>query len=79
MQTVVGENGWSKCTLRDGDRIFGDYNEGGVRGKTPYILDRFDLEYMKEFDFCAYGKLLLYRITAESYERGWYKNFLRFF
>ena len=42
---LVGENGWSKCTLRDGDRIFGDYNEGGVRGKTPYILDRFDLEY----------------------------------
>lgn len=44
-----------KCTLRDGDRIFGDYNEGGVRGKTPYILDRFDLEYMKEFDFVHTG------------------------
>ena len=52
---LVGENGWSKCTLRDGDRIFGDYNEGGVRGKTPYILDRFDLEYMKEFDFVHTG------------------------
>ena len=52
---MVGENGWSKCTLRDGDRIFGDYNEGGVRGKTPYILDRFDLEYMKEFDFVHTG------------------------
>lgn len=46
---LEGENGWSKCTLKDGDRIFGDYNQGGVRGKTPYVLDRFDLAYMKEF------------------------------
>ncbi len=52
---LVGENGWSKCTLKDGDRIFGDYNQGGVRGKTPYILDRFDLEYMKQFDFVHTG------------------------
>lgn len=52
---LVGENGWSKCTLNEGDRIFGDYNEGGVRGKTPYILDRFDLEYMKQFDFVHTG------------------------
>ena len=52
---LVGENGWSKCTLNEGDRVFGDYNEGGVRGKTPYILDRFDLEYMKQFDFVHTG------------------------
>ena len=52
---LEGENGWSKCTLKDGDRIFGDYNQGGVRGKTPYILDRFDLAYMKEFDFVHTG------------------------
>lgn len=52
---LEGENGWSKCTLQDGDRIFGDYNQGGVRGKTPYILDRFDLAYMKEFDFVHTG------------------------
>lgn len=52
---LVGESGWSKCTLKDGDRIFGDYNQGGVRGKTPYILDRFDLEYMKQFDFVHTG------------------------
>jgi sugar/nucleoside kinase (ribokinase family) len=52
---LEGENGWSKCTLIDGDRIFGDYNQGGVRGKTPYVLDRFDLEYMKQFDFVHTG------------------------
>ena len=52
---LEGESGWSKCTLKDGDRVFGDYNQGGIRGKTPYILDRFDLEYMKEFDFVHSG------------------------
>lgn len=52
---LEGENGWSKCTLIDGDRIFGDYNQGGVRGKTPYVLDRFDIEYMKQFDFVHTG------------------------
>lgn len=54
-EQLIGENGWSKCTLNNGDRIFGDYNQGGVRGKTPYILDRFDIEYMKEFDFVHSG------------------------
>lgn len=52
---LEGANGWSKCTLIDGDRTFGDYNRGGVRGKTPYVLDRFDLEYMKQFDFVHTG------------------------
>ena len=52
---LEGENGWSKCTLIDGDRTFGDYNQGGVRGKTPYVLDRFDIEYMKQFDFVHTG------------------------
>lgn len=52
---LEGENGWSKCTLIEGDRIFGDYNHGGIRGKTPYILDRFDLAYMKQFDFVHTG------------------------
>ena len=45
-----GENGYSRITLKDGDREFLDFNDGGIRGKTPYILDRFDLEYMKGFD-----------------------------
>ncbi|MCD8020796.1 MAG: PfkB family carbohydrate kinase [Clostridiales bacterium] len=54
-EQLMGESGWSKCTLVDGDRIFGDYNGGGVRGNTPYILDRFDLAYMKQFDFVHTG------------------------
>ena len=50
-----GENGYSRITLKDGDREFLDFNEGGIRGKTPYILDRFDLEYMKGFDVVHSG------------------------
>ena len=50
-----GENGYSRITLKDGDREFLDFNEGGVRGKTPYVLDRFDLEYMKGFDVVHSG------------------------
>ena len=50
-----GENGYSRITLKDGDREFLDFNDGGIRGKTPYILDRFDLEYMKGFDVVHSG------------------------
>lgn len=50
-----GENGWARVTLVDGDRIFLDYNEGGVRGKTPFVLDRFDLEYIRQFDLVHSG------------------------
>ena len=50
-----GENGWSENTLKDGDRVFLDYNHGGVRGKTPFVLDRFDLEYIKTFDLVHSG------------------------
>ena len=50
-----GENGYSRITLKDGDREFLDFNEGGIRGKTPYVLDRFDLEYMKQFDVVHSG------------------------
>lgn len=54
-QQLEGENGWSKCTLLDGDRTFGDYNHGGVRGQTPYVLESSDLAYMQEFDFVHTG------------------------
>lgn len=50
-----GENGWSKVNLVDGDRVFVGWNDGGIRGKTPYILDRFDLEYVKQFDIVHSG------------------------
>lgn len=50
-----GENGWARVTLVNGDRTFLGCNEGGVRGENPYILDRFDLEYVKQFDLVHTG------------------------
>ena len=29
---IPGENGWSRNTVVDGDRVFLDYNNGGIRG-----------------------------------------------
>lgn len=52
---LEGENGWARVTLVNGERTFLDYNEGGIRGETPYILDRFDLEYIKQFDLVHSG------------------------
>lgn len=52
---LEGENGWARVTLVDGDRTFLGCNEGGIRGETPYVLDRFDLEYMKQFDLVHSG------------------------
>ena len=45
----------ARATLVDGDRVFLGSNEGGIRGKTPYVLDRFDLEYIRQFDFVHSG------------------------
>ena len=52
---LEGENGCARVTLVDGDRVFLGSNEGGIRGKTPYVLDRFDLEYIRQFDFVHSG------------------------
>lgn len=52
---LEGENGWARITLVDGDRIFLDFNEGGIRGKTSFVLERFELEYIKQFDFVHSG------------------------
>ncbi|WP_342759094.1 PfkB family carbohydrate kinase [Kineothrix sedimenti] len=60
---LEGENGWSKIDLENGERVFVDWNDGGIRGKTPFILDRFDLEYIKQFDFVHSGN---YCFTEEE-------------
>ncbi len=52
---IPGENGYSRCTLKDGDRVFLDYNEGGVRSRHIYELDEFDLEYLSQFDLIHCG------------------------
>lgn len=52
---IPGENGYSRCMLQDGDRVFLDYNEGGVRSRQIYELDAFDLEYLAQFDLVHSG------------------------
>ena len=52
---ISGENGYSRCKLENGDRVFLDYNEGGVRRRHIYELDEFDIEYLKQFDLVHCG------------------------
>lgn len=54
-QQLDGENGCARATLIDGDRVFLGSNEGGIRGETPFILDQFDLEYIRQFDLVHSG------------------------
>lgn len=52
---VVGENGCARATVIDNDRVFLGSNEGGIRGKMLFALDRFDMEYVKSFDLVHSG------------------------
>lgn len=52
---IPGENGWSRNTVVDGDRVFLDYNNGGIRGDVRYPLGRFELAYAKQFDLVHTG------------------------
>ena len=52
---LLGPNGAARVTVVDGDRIFLGSNEGGIRGETSYVLDRFDLEYIRQFDVVHTG------------------------
>lgn len=54
---VIGENGAARVTVEEGtgDRIFLGSNEGGIRGDMLYALDRFTLEYVKQFDLVHSG------------------------
>lgn len=54
-EQLIGENGAARVTVIDGDRVFLGSNEGGIRGDARYVLDRFDLEYMKQFDVVHSG------------------------
>ena len=51
----MGENGASSVTVEDGERVFLGSNQGGVRGRSRYVLDRFALEYVRGFDVLHTG------------------------
>lgn len=63
---LEGPNGCSHNTIIDGDRVFLHSNEGGVRGQVPYVLDRFDLEYIRQFDVVHSGN---YSFTEEELKK----------
>lgn len=52
---LSGENGCAKVKIENGERIFLSSNEGGIRKENPYILDRFDLDYISQFDLVHSG------------------------
>ena len=52
---LLGANGAARVTVVEGDRVFLGSNEGGIRGETSFVLDRFDLAYIKEFDVVHTG------------------------
>ena len=52
---AIGENGASTNTVINGDRVFLESNEGGIRGDMRYALNRFDLEYIRQFDLVHTG------------------------
>ena len=52
---LLGPNGAARVSVVDGDRVFLGSNEGGIRGETSFVLDRFDLAYIREFDVVHTG------------------------
>lgn len=54
-EQLIGVNGKARVTVVDGDRIFLGSNEGGIRGDSRYVLDRFDLDYVRSFDVVHTG------------------------
>ena len=58
---ISGENGYSRCKLENGDRVFLDYNEGGVRSRHIYELDEFE-----DSGFDSYNEYTEDRDSGES-------------
>lgn len=52
---VLGECGKAVVHLDDGERVFLKSNFGGIRGRTRIPLDRFDFEYLSQFDVVHVG------------------------
>ena len=52
---LIGPTGACRVKLVDGDRTFVGSNRGGIRGETRFVLDRFDLAYIRQFDVVHSG------------------------
>ena len=45
-----GNNGYAEINIVEGDRVFVGSNKGGVSASHPIILNKNDLNYIKQFD-----------------------------
>ncbi|SDC92752.1 Sugar or nucleoside kinase, ribokinase family [Geodermatophilus telluris] len=54
-QVKEGETGWCDVIVVDGDRVFGDWNGGGVTTAEPFVLSAADLVYLAGFDLVHSG------------------------
>jgi sugar/nucleoside kinase (ribokinase family) len=54
-QEKPGETGYCDVTVVDGDRVFGDWNEGGVTTADPFRLESDDIAYLAGFDLVHSG------------------------
>ena len=52
---LLGPTGVARVALVDGDRMFVGGNGGGILAERPYVLDRFDLAYIRQFDVVHSG------------------------
>ena len=52
---LIGPTGACRVKLVDGDRVFVGSNQGGIRGEARFVLDRFDLAYIRQFDVVHTG------------------------
>ena len=54
-QNKPGETGYCDVTVVDGDRVFGDWNEGGITTADPFRLAPEDVAYLGGFDLVHSG------------------------
>lgn len=54
-QVKAGETGYCDVTVVDGDRVFGEWNEGGVTTSDPFRLEDDDVAYLAGFDLVHTG------------------------
>ena len=53
--TKEGESGFCDVRLETGDRIFEEWNEGGISTKEPIVLDKKEIDYLSGFAFIHSG------------------------
>ena len=71
-----GSSGYALVDLKDGDRVFIDWNKKGVTDLYPFEFTKEEIEYIKEFDIACISwgaKMCIrdrYRRDANKYSRN---------